>query len=129
MSIKALPSMEHVFTIDLKGSETGNKFEGTFKYKRPNLRVQSEIAKTQALLNGGIQGLDEDTAFLHMMIANLRHTLTESPQWWKECDYGYELYDSNVIIEIFKQTREFEQNWINTVWGEKSQSTTEAKAE
>lgn len=118
--ITELPSMNHVFTIDLKGSETGRQFQGTFTYKRPNIRMQSEIAKTAAVLNGGIQGVDEDTIFLHGILATLKHTLIESPDWWKKEDYGYELYDMNVILEIYKSIKKFEEEWMNKVWADNS---------
>lgn len=120
MSITHLPNMEHVFTVKIKGSETGQVYEGTFKYKRPTLRIRSEISKTAALLNGGILGLDEDTAFTHAIFANLKHTLVETPEWWKKADYGFELYDLNVALDIYKQTQEFEKKWMDQVWKEES---------
>ena len=117
MPIKALPPMEHTFTIKTEGSETGKIFEGTFTYKRPNLRTQSEIAKMKARLNEDLKNLDEDTAFLHGILSKLRHTLTNSPDWWKEEDFGYELYDVNVILDIYTECEKFEREWIEKVWG------------
>lgn len=116
MSIKALPSMEHSFQIKVKGSETGQLFEGTFSYKRPNLRAKSEISKTAAMLDGGLTNLDEDTQLLHGILARLKHTITSSPEWWAKADYGFELYDVNVILEVYKACNEFENKWIDLVW-------------
>lgn len=116
MSIKALPSMEHTFTVSIKGSDTGQVFDGTFSYKRPNLRKNSEISKTAALLNGGIVNLDEDTKLLHEVLAMLKHTITKSPEWWDKSDYGYELYDANVIFDIYKECTKFEAEWRDKVW-------------
>lgn len=127
MSIKTLPSMEHVFTVDLKGEETGKVFEGTFTYKRPNLRVQSQIAKTTAVLDGGIANLDPDTKLIHNILATLKHTLIEYPKWWEETDYGYELYDVNIPIEIYKNIKEFEKDWMDKVWSEEEESETKPK--
>lgn len=123
MSITQLPSMEFILTINIKGSDTGTMWDGTFKYKRPNRRIKSEIAKTTAMLNGGIVGLDEDTMFFHEILATLKHTLVEYPQWWKDKDYGYELHDDNVAVEIYAKTQEFEKKWKDQVW------TVEAKPE
>lgn len=117
MSIKTLPSMTHVFTINTKGKSSSLPFEGTFTYKRPNIRIQSEIAKTAAILNGGIPGLDEDIVFLHSVLATLKHTLSNCPEWWTKADFGFELEDTNVILEIYKATRDFENEWTNKVWG------------
>ena len=119
MSLKVLPSMEHSFTIDIKGSETGQQYDGTFTYKRPNLRVKSEISKTAARLDGGMTNLDDDTKFLHSILATLKHTLIKSPEWWEKADYGFELYDLNVIFDIYKCCSDFEKDWFNRVWESK----------
>lgn len=116
MSITQLPSMEFVFTIKIKGSDTPTIWEGTFKYRRPNRRMKSEIEKTAAILNGGIAGLDEDTSFFHGILATLKHTLVESPQWWKDKDYGYEMYDDNVAVEMYGKIQEFEKTWRDKAW-------------
>ncbi len=118
MSIKTLPSMEHTFLVDTKGSETGQAFQGTFVYKRPNFRIKSEIAKMKARLNEDLKNLDEDTSFLHGIVSNLRHTLIKYPDWWSEADFGYELYDVNVILDIYKECKKFEDKWFEEVWGE-----------
>lgn len=118
MTSNALPKMEYEFTIDLKGEESKQKYSGTFRYKRPNLRIATEIDKTRALLNGGITGLSTDTKDLHEILAILRHTLVEYPDWWEECDFGFELYDLNVVLDIYKETREFEADFEDKLHGE-----------
>lgn len=120
MSIQALPSMEHAFTINVKGSDTGQIFDGTFVYKRPTLRKNSEISKTAALLNGGINGLDEDTKLLHEVLATLKHTIVKFPEWWEKSDFGYELYDANVVFDIYKECNKFESEFRDKVWGVES---------
>lgn len=119
MSIKALPPMEHTFTLEnIKGTDTGQMFSGTFTYKRPNLRAKSEIDKTRARLDEGLANLSDDIVFMHSVLASLRHTIVKSPTWWEEVDFGYELYDSNVILEIWKQCRDFENEYTKKVYGE-----------
>ena len=110
--------MEHTFSVELKGSDGNQAFVGQFTYKRPNIRTKSEIAKTAASLKGGLQGLDADTKFLHEVLATLRHTITESPDWWQKADYGYELYDVNVVFDIYKACNDFEAEWFDKVWSE-----------
>jgi hypothetical protein len=127
MSIKALPSMEHVFTVSIKGTDTGQVFDGTFRYKRPNIRKNAEISKTAAILNGGIAGLDEDTRLLHDICATLKHTLMEFPEWWEKSDFGYELHDSNVIFDIYKECMKFEGEWRDKVWASEDKKEDEKK--
>ena len=119
--IKALPSMESTFTVSIKGTETAQQFDGTFTYKRPNLRVKSEIAKTTAILDSGLKNLDEDTKFLHNILATLKHTIIKSPDWWDKADFGFELYDVNVVFEVYKACSDFEQKWVAEVWMDKKE--------
>lgn len=127
MSIRALPSMEHTFSIKVKGTETGELFEGTFTYRRPNLRTKSEISKTAAMLDGGLKNLDEDTRLLHNILATLKHTLTKSPEWWEKSDFGFELYDVNVILEVYRACNEFEKKWFDSVWLDKKEESKDKK--
>ena len=121
MSIKVLPSMEHTFTIKLQGTETGQMFEGTFTYKRPNRRTKSEISKTEARLNEDLKNLDEDTKFIHRLLAALKHTLIKTPDWWSKADFGYELYDDNITLAVYKACSDFEGKWFKEVWEEKEE--------
>lgn len=114
--IKTLPSMEHTFTINVKGSETAQVFEGTFTYKIPNIRARSEIAKTAARLNEDLKNLDEDTKFLHTVLSTLKHTLLKSPEWWAKADFGFELFDLNVIFEVYKACSDFYDKWAKEVY-------------
>lgn len=118
--IKKLPSMEHTFSVELEGKETGQKYAGTFTYKRPNLRIKSEIAKTTARLNEDLKNLDPDIAFMHEVLATLKHTLApgDNAPWWINSDLGFNLFDVNVILELYKETQKFEKEWFEKVWSE-----------
>ena len=118
MSVTTLPSMESTFTIKLKGSNTKQLWEGKFTYKRPNIGTQSEISKTTARLNEDLKNLDEDMQFLHRILSVLKHTLIDAPEWWISSQYGLDLYDTNVIFEIYKTIQDFENEWYNKVWKE-----------
>lgn len=128
MDMKALPSMEHTFPIKVKGSNTGLLYEGTFTYRRPNIRVESEIAKTAAILDGGLKTLDADVKDFHFILAHLKHTLTNFPEWWKDSDCGYELYDSNVVTFIDNKCQEFETNWKKKVFTQEEENESEGKS-
>ena len=128
MPIKTLPAMEHVFTVELKGSGTGQAYAGTFKYKRPTIRIKSDIAKTKAILDGGLE-LDSDMDFIHNVLASLRHTLVEYPEWWTDKDFGFEIDESdlNVVLDIYKECNEFEKQWFDKVWSDKPSETKESE--
>ena len=116
---KKLPDMTHRFEINMKGQLTNLPYKGEFVCKIPSAKDQSAIAKHKAYLNGGFeQGLDVGTKNLHHMVSYLRYTLEEFPKWWEERDLGYELYDVNVIETVYGFVLEFEQGWMNKVWGD-----------
>lgn len=112
------PKFEHTFSIKVKGVESKELFEGPFVYKHPNIRMDCEISKTKAMLDGGIANLDLDTQETHRVLATLKHTLIEYPKWWEDCDFGYELYDANVISKIYNETLEFEKKLKKELYGE-----------
>jgi hypothetical protein len=119
---KKLPEMETTFEIDVEGNVTKQRFTGAFKYRMPNMRTRALADKEKARLNEGLErGLDETVAELHSMIAYLRHTITDSPPWWKESASGYDLFDANVVTTVYLRALEFEKVWMEQVWGKQGE--------
>lgn len=117
MSVTALPSMEHTFTVSIKGSTTGRVYDGTFTFQIPTLRAESQIDKMKARLNEGLT-LSEDVDFLHEMAAFLAHTLTESPDWWKKSGASMDIHDLNVYTELYQEATKFRKEWRAKVWSD-----------
>lgn len=127
---KDIPSMEHTFYLDLEGDTTKKRWRGEFIYKIPNLRMKAATDKMRAGMNGGFDAtLDISTLQFHEMIAYLKFTLVEVPTWWKEADWGYDLYDYNVVKTVFNTAADFYDEWIEKIWGKdlKDEKRTETK--
>ena len=125
---KHLPEQTSTFTIDIIGDTTRLPFQGTFSCKILNIKDQAQVRKYLAQLNGGLENsLDIAVLQLHERIAFLRYAITDCPDFWINASYGYELYDVNVIEEVYKKTLEFEENWINQIWPEKSDKKNETR--
>jgi len=115
---KTIPTRDHEFSINLQGILTKQDYEGTFKSKIPNLKAQAQMAKTKAFLNAGFEdSLDPSTKNLHHMVAYLKHTVTDGPEWFYSTDYGYDLYDMNIIEDIYQNILKAEESWLELVWG------------
>lgn len=115
---KSLPEMEHEFSIsNLEGSLTKNTYSGNFTCKITNIKTQAQIKKLKAKLDEGLTGLDFGVQKIHEMISYLRYTIIDSPKWWKDSDYGYELYDSNIVETLYNEVLKFEESWMEEVWG------------
>lgn len=119
--IKDLPPTEGEFIIDLEGDVTKMRFVGSFNCKIPRKKEQCLIDKHRAFLNGpSPEQLDPATLRFHHMIAYLRFTVTDSPKFWKESDLGYEMYDANVVEDVYKRVLDFEVEWLKSLWGEEA---------
>jgi len=106
-----LPSMEYPFSIAVQGEETKMNWAGKFLFRRPTLRERTSIAALKARLNLDLITIDEDASALNEALAFLRFTLKDFPEWWKETDFGGDLYDPNVVIEIYNKCMAFEAEW------------------
>lgn len=88
-------------------SEEGEVYQGTFVVKRPTILDLQEIEGVRAaMLNGYYYDPSKEgcgvSASQHMsadMIAFLRVTLKEAPDWWKKG----EIYDREVIAKLFQE--------------------------
>lgn len=115
---KSLPAMEYSFSlINEEGNLTKKSFEGNFTCRISNLKMQAQIEKFRATLDGGIDGLDLGIRRLHAMLAYLKFTLTDSPKWWKDSDYGYELLDISIVETVYNKVLKFEKDWVESIWG------------
>lgn len=127
---KEIPSTELDFMVEVEGDVTKKRFVGEFTCKIPNKKTQCFIDKHRAFLNGPMQdSLSPDTLRFHHMVSYLRYTITDSPKWWKENDLGYEMYDENVIKEVYEKVLDFEEKWLTQVWGEEAIAKLKAKGD
>ena len=113
----ALPSMEYPFDIQIKGEESQTVWVGSFLFRRPTLRERAAIKALECRLNMDLVTLDEDTKALNEALATLRFTLKDYPDWWRDSEYGSDLYDANVIIDIYNKCMAFEAGWRNKLLG------------
>lgn len=123
---KSVPDKNFTFNIEIEEGElTRESIKGEFTYTIPNLKAQAQISKHKALLNGGLEDLlDVGTKDLHYMISYLRYTLVAVPEWWKAAEYGYTLWDINIVEKVYEKATEFENEYMSSIWG-----TTEKKEE
>lgn len=118
---KDIPPIECDFTIDIEGHVTKKRFVGEFTCKIPRKKEQCLIDKHRVFLNGGMpEQLSPETLRFHHWISYLRYTITESPKFWKDSDLGYELYDANVVEDVYNKVLDFEVEWLKEIWGEEA---------
>jgi len=125
---KDVPSREYEFSVEVEGKVSRTTYSGDFKFKIPNLKTKALADKKRAELNGGLDlALDVSVLELHYMIAFLRFTLSETPPWWREADYGYDLEDFNVVKKVYDEVEKYQESWMETVWGKDEEDGEEAE--
>lgn len=127
MEKPVMPSMEHTFTVDLEGNETKKRYSGEFTYTRPTIHKRSEIEKMATRLNGELANLPVEVIYLNNMRATLYFCLSNPPEWWTKSNSGGDLYDINVITDIFNECTKFDEEWKKRVWGDKKEDILEPK--
>lgn len=116
---KSLPDSQYEFSLECQGAVTGKSYEGSFEGKIMNNREQAKVAKNKAFLNAGFDAtLDVGTKNLHHMVSYLKFALTSAPSWFTESDFGYDLFDANVVEEIYGQVIKAEEAWYRDIWGD-----------
>jgi hypothetical protein len=113
-----LPPMEHRFSINVQGEESQVNYMGDFLYKRPTIGEKSLIDQMRARLNGDLRTIDDNVALNNEALSYLRFTLKEFPDFWKESQFGFNLVDENVLLEIYNKVVQFEADWRKKVYGE-----------
>jgi len=108
----SLPPQEHQFDIDIIGEKTGQKFTGTFLYKRLNLGEGRKARCMKARLMEELTALDEETINLCEMISWLHFGLKKAPPWWGNPE---DLYDYNLLITVFTEVLNFENGFTGKI--------------
>jgi len=112
-----LPNMEYRFSIQTKGQETELMWTGEFVYRRPTIGERSNIDLMRTRLCGDLLTLDPSIAYLNEARSHLYHTIKESPDWWKDTDYGGQMFDSNVILYLYEKVMTYEKDWKKKTLG------------
>lgn len=114
---KKLPDMQQELFFEATGEVTRITFSGTFKCKIMNNKERILVEKMSSSLNGNIE-VPLTVSNYNYMLSYLNYSLLETPRWWQDSDFGAELYDANVVEELYKQVLEFENSWTKSVWGD-----------
>jgi hypothetical protein len=98
------------FSVNIVGETTGKPFFGSFTVKTVLTRGDRFIAdqRRRELLGPNSQDALPDLQLEAFMHGQLMVRVVESPEWWRQSDYGRNIEDANVIVELFNLVREKE---------------------
>lgn len=113
---QALPKNERTFSIDIEGGTSGERFQGQFttkcvlnmseKHAREleRTRLMSDYANPSANLSG-----------IAEILSTVRIKLIKWPDWWANLDFGSKILDENIIVEIYDEIVNKENEWKEEV--------------
>ncbi len=104
-----LPSNEYTFSFKTTGDKTKKVFEGSFTVKC--LLTSAEIIEVGLRLdqyNRGSKTLAPGVNLLNRAFAELDVRMIKAPSWWKDSQDGRDLFDTNVVLEVFDRAIEAE---------------------
>lgn len=105
------------FVVDVTGEITGKQYYGTFKVK-PILTHAEQIQRDIYMRE--ILGPNSESALAAardnaLVFADLRVRIIDAPAFWKESNYGLDLYDGEIVGKIWEKAREVENNWRQAI--------------
>jgi len=109
-----LPSMEKEFEFN-QVDATGKVYKGKFVYKRLSIGDQLRASAFRTRLNGDVANPFPAVDEISHMISWLQYGIIDSPDWWKECSGGADLYDDKILRELYKLVEIYERDFEKKV--------------
>ena len=106
------------FWVSFKSKLDGKLYEGQFTTKKMSVKDLGRVGVRKSQLNGGLYhdpkqpgvGVDEETNFLHMMMAQLEVSIIQAPMW-----YDLEkIIDTDLMLAIAQPMMEFEGSFFRS---------------
>lgn len=105
------PNTEKTFYFDYT-TQFGNRYEGNFTVKcllSAGEKHRLELEKSR-LLGNSVNPTD-DLVGLAVVLSNLRHRITDAPNWWTQSRGGEEIKEEDVLAELYSKTQDSEIEW------------------
>jgi hypothetical protein len=117
------------FVFEIIGDNTGEKFVGNFDSK---LRLSHRDQLNKDQLRRQIIGDKPDQATKDSMmraeiLSHLSISLVDSPKWWKESGGGLDLFDDNIIFELYDRVVQGQTKAIDEVLKKGEEAKAELK--
>lgn len=122
---------EKVFSINMEGETTKEKFVGKFTCK-VRLSHRDSIAKDnfrRTLLNGAPDTAGGRAASLAFLASELSVRILKSPSWFDLSESGLELEDDNVLAFIYQECIKAEKEAFEVLHGKAEEAVPVIKAE
>jgi hypothetical protein len=105
------------FVLKVDGDITGETYQGNFECKRllsHRDRINKDATRRN-LLGAQPEAASNDAIFRAEMLAHLGVSLTEVPKFWKESNNGLDLFDDNVVIDLYTKVTEIQAEEITKI--------------
>ena len=104
-----LPTNDSSFHVKVSGNRTKHVYEGDFVVKTYLTNAELiDVGLRFDTYNRGSQTVGSGVSLLNRAIAELEVRIQKAPSWWKDSDHGRNLFDTNVVLEIFNKVMDAE---------------------
>ena len=109
----SLPDRNRQFYFDYI-DEFGNRTEGQFTIKcRLTMRERHMMELEKSRILGGHKGPTNSLMGIAMMVSTLETHIVDAPNWWKQSNYGMDLEDENIVVELYDRVTTEQFDWRN----------------
>ena len=105
------------FTIDVKGSVTGEHYKGLFKIK-PLLSHKDKLRRDEirrSLLGERAVDASENAQTMASIFSKIYIHLIDAPSWWTNADNGSDLLDEEPVQQVLTEVLRIENEQIDSV--------------
>ena len=115
-----LPAIESTFAIAMKGDTLDHQYTGSFTVRCILTKREELIAdiRRRELLGPIAEAAGPTVSNNAYVLGQLFVRIVDAPDWWKESDGGADLYDTNVIGEVYAKVLEASAEWRKRVGAE-----------
>ena len=104
-----LPNNESSFHVKVSGNRTKQSYEGDFIVKTYLTNAELiDVGLRFDTYNRGSQTVGTGISLLNRAMAELEVRVLKAPSWWKDSDHGRNLFDTNVVLELFNKVMDAE---------------------
>ncbi len=105
------------FTVDVKGSVTGETYKGLFKVK-PLLSHKDKLRRDEirrSLLGEKATDASENAQTMASIFSKIYIHVIDAPSWWTNADNGSDLLDEEPVQQVLTEILKIESDQIESV--------------